>query len=73
MIKAKIDRLEMSEQVLQSWEKMLEAGVLTVENLSLARNEVSNLQAYRHQDPEWVDDLVRRYTAIADSLASKVN
>lgn len=71
IIPAKVDRLDLAEQVLVSWEQMLAAGVLTIENLSLATSEVANLQAYRSQDLDRADDLIRRFQAIATALAAR--
>lgn len=67
------DRLGLAEEVLVIWEQMLLAGSLTVENLALATNEVKILEAHRLQDPQRVDDLIRRFQAIASSLSSKLN
>lgn len=70
---AGIDRLELSEHVIERWEDMLALGALSSENLRLAENEIAILAGYRGENPARVDDLVKRYQAIADQLWVKIN
>ena len=73
MKKASVDRLDLAEQALTYMEEMLDVGGLSVENLPLALNEVQNLQAYRAQDPDRVDNLVLRYSLVAYQLRRIAN
>ncbi|MFC3704458.1 hypothetical protein ACFOOL_06795 [Devosia honganensis] len=70
---AGIDRIALSEQVIERWEDMLALGALSSENLRLVENEISILADYRGESPEKIDDLLNRYQAIADQLRRMVN
>ena len=68
LIKAHVDRLDLSEQVLARWEQMMELGATPAENLRLIESEIGILRRLLTDDPHRVADLIKRYEAVARRL-----
>ena len=69
---AKLDRIDMSEQVLNRWPVMLSLGATPAENLRLIENEIDALQALTEQH-ERRAVLIGRYEAQAAELRRGIN
>jgi hypothetical protein len=69
---AKLDRIDMSEQVLNGWPVMLRLGATPAENLRLIENEIEALQALTDQ-PERRAGLIERYKDLGAGLRQDIN
>ncbi|GEM_PF-3243093 len=70
--KARIDRLDLAEQVLQNWEAMEALGALPSENLRMIENEIEAIAGYRDGDPDRVDKMMRQLALLADALRQQI-
>lgn len=69
---AKLDRIDMSEQVLNGWPVMLSLGATPAENLRLIENEIEALRLLTDQ-PERRAALIGRYEGLAAELRQGIN
>jgi hypothetical protein len=70
--KARVDRLDLAEQILQNWEAMAALGAPPSENLRLIKHEIAAVASNRDDDPERADKLMRQLTLIADALRRQI-
>jgi hypothetical protein len=71
--KATMDRLVLSTRVIAGWEAMGGPMGSPADLLRMIEGEIATLTGLRDQAPAVVDDLVARYTRLANVCRVKIN